>query len=820
MSRSRALWLRWSLRDLRQRWLSVVAIALIISIGTGVFVGLNSTAEWRRLSNDASFAALAFHDLRVQLGQDTTVDEGTLRAAVRDVPSFEQVAAAQERLVVATQLDASTEDDVVLVPGRLVGTDTTAGSAVDRLDVPIGRRPTPGAAVTEVVLEQKFAAAVDLPAQGDAVLAGGRPVRYTGHGMQPDDFYVTGPAGALLVEAGFAVVYTELADAQQLSGNPGQVNELVLLLTDGADVAAVQAELEVLVDRLPGVSATIVAQADEPAFRVLYDDIDNDQKVWNVLSLLVLGAAALAAFNLIGRVVDTQRREIGVQMALGVPPRRIARRPLLTAAQIALLGAVLGVGVGLAVGAAMRNLLVTFLPLPIWRTPFQVLTYVQGAALGFLVPFVGSILPVRRAVRVTPVEAIRTSHVAVRGRWTGRLLARLRLPGGSLAQLPLRNLVRAPRRTLLTALGVGAAIAVLVGVLGMLDSLRATISIGKAEVLQDVPDRVVVQLNGFALVDSPEVQDIISSPLVGAAGPRLQVGATVHPADGPEAEAIELLVSVLDLDGEPWAPTVLDRVDPTARAPGVPGIVLARKAADDLGVRPGEDVVLRHLAVVDGGFETVETTVVVAGLHPSPLRPLAFVDVDDVATFGLAGVVNALDLIPADGVETEQLQRFLFETPTVASAEPARAITDLFEDALGQIVGVLVILSVAILLLAALIAFNSTSISTDERAREHATMFAFGLPIRAVTGLMVRENVAVGVASTLVGVGLGYLLARWMVTSLIADTVPEFGFVVDLRAATVGIALVIGVVAVGLTPVLVVRRLTRMDVPDALRVME
>ena len=34
------LWLRWSWRDLRARWLQVVAIALIIALGTGVFAGL------------------------------------------------------------------------------------------------------------------------------------------------------------------------------------------------------------------------------------------------------------------------------------------------------------------------------------------------------------------------------------------------------------------------------------------------------------------------------------------------------------------------------------------------------------------------------------------------------------------------------------------------------------------------------------------------------------------------------------------------------------------------------------------------------------
>ena len=31
-------------------------------------------------------------------------------------------------------------------------------------------------------------------------------------------------------------------------------------------------------------------------------------------------------------------------------------------------------------------------------------------------------------------------------------------------------------------------------------------------------------------------------------------------------------------------------------------------------------------------------------------------------------------------------------------------------------------------------AFNSSSISVDERAREHATMFAFGVPLPTVIG--------------------------------------------------------------------------------------
>ncbi len=52
------LWLRWSLRDLRARWVQVCAIAFIIAIGTGLYAGLSSTSQWRRVSYDASYRQL------------------------------------------------------------------------------------------------------------------------------------------------------------------------------------------------------------------------------------------------------------------------------------------------------------------------------------------------------------------------------------------------------------------------------------------------------------------------------------------------------------------------------------------------------------------------------------------------------------------------------------------------------------------------------------------------------------------------------------------------------------------------------------------
>ena len=119
--------LRWATRDLRRRWAQVFAIALIIGIGTGVYAGLGSTAEWRRQSNDESFAMLHMYDLRVTTADGVDAPTGEMAAVLATLPDPRIVAIAEERFVADTQVDASTATQSILVPGRLVGMDLADG---------------------------------------------------------------------------------------------------------------------------------------------------------------------------------------------------------------------------------------------------------------------------------------------------------------------------------------------------------------------------------------------------------------------------------------------------------------------------------------------------------------------------------------------------------------------------------------------------------------------------------------------------------------------------------------------------------------------
>lgn len=783
-----------------------------MAIGIGVYAGLGSTATWRRASNDASFGTLHMHDLRVTLSPGTFTDQGTLAEGVAAIDAADQITAAEERLVVDSQLDASTDSEQILVQSRVVGMDMgDANSGVDLLWVRDGRVADTPAPATSAVLEAKFADAWDLPPEGAVVLAGNQPVNYAGLGAIPEDFLYEGPEGSIVSLGELAPLYLPLAEAQSLLGRPGQVNDLVLTLLDEADRAAVSSQLETLAREL-GVSATVTTREDAEAVRLLYEDIENDQRLWNAFAGMILVAAALAAFNLISRIVEAQRREIGIGMALGVPRRRLAIRPLLVGIQVALLGTIAGIGVGLLMGRAMKDLLESFLPLPVYLTDFQPDVFARAALLGLVIPVVAAAIPVWRAVRVEPIEAIRTGHLTAK---TSRLTdwsSRIRLPGSTTTQMPIRNVLRTPRRTVFTAIGIGAAITALVGTQGMLDSVVRSIDQVGAELSAGDPDRLLVQLDTFYSTDSAVVRSIAALPSAGTVQTNLRLPATA--GTGTTPDGLDLLVEVVDLDSAGWTPTLVSaqRADQ--------GLILARKAADDLGVAVGDTVTVRHPVQRDGAFGAADTEMAVTGIHANPLRIFAYVDSSNTGLFGLTGLTNIVSVSPAAGAGRDDLQSEVFDLPGIASIQAVARVSEGFDDILAMFVGFLAVAALAVLILAVLIAFNATRIVIDERRREHATMRAFGLPVRSVVGVVMKESVLIGILATIIGVGAGLVFLEWMLESLASTTLPDLGITRYLAPATIVIAVAVGTIAVAAAPLFLVRRIRRMNIPDTLRVME
>lgn len=195
-------------------------------------------------------------------------------------------------------------------------------------------------------------------------------------------------------------------------------------------------------------------------------------------------------------------------------------------------------------------------------------------------------------------------------------------------------------------------------------------------------------------------------------------------------------------------------------------------------------------------------------------------DMAGAAAMGLGDMTNMVVVTPDNGSDATSIKRALLVQPGVASVQAIGEFADALEEALEIFVAILAIIQGIVLLMAFLIAFNSTSINVDERSREFATMFAFGLPLRTVTRMQVVENLLIGILGTALGVVLGWLALNYLLVQRVEDQLEDFKFIITLSPDTLAISVALGVLVVALTPLLSIRKMSRMDIPSTLRVME
>jgi putative ABC transport system permease protein len=802
-------WVRWALRDARRHRLQVLSIALLLALGVGMYAAMSSMSVWRVDSADSSFAALHMHDLRVSLVEGSTTRKGALRSALAGSGAVDDVVAAAERLVVSTQVDASIGGRTIIVPGRIVG--TPPGADVDTLDMRTGRLATDGRAVA---LEHNFARHYDLPSSGTVTLAGAQRVRYTGQALAPEYFIVTAPGADFGAESAFAVVFAPLRTAQTLAGEPSQVNQLVVRLRPDADLGAVQAQLAgALKQALPDTGFTFTGRDQEPAHRLIYKDAEGDQEMLDIFAFLLLGAATFAAFNLISRTVEAQRREIGIGMALGVEPRALARRPFLLGGQIAIAGVALGVPVGLAADAWLAGVMDQFFPLPVVRASFQADLYVQGAVLGVALPLLATAVPVWRALRVTPIEAIRVGARAARSGGLAWLAKGLRLPGGSLAKLPLRNVLRTPRRTLMTLLGIGAVVTIVIALAGVMDSFDDTLAASREEALAGAQDRMTVDLISPQRAGSDDIRRVAGAQTVGVGQTSLRVASTLVAGRRRVDVALEAIADHRPL----WHPTFYAGTLPSR----IPGLVIARRAADDLHVALGDRLTVVHpIHTGPRTFRLVRTTLPVTGIHASPLRFIAYANAPAAAQLHLAGLVNRISVVPASGHDADDVKAELLRLPAVAAVQGAAATTDAVDTRLEQFNEILLITVAIAGAMALLIAFNATAINADERAREHATMFAYGVTVARVIRGGVAEGLIIGALGTAAGIAAGHGVLSWIVNENMPETMPDIGTLISVAPFSYVLAVAAGTIVVAAAPLLTLGRLRRTDISATLRVVE
>jgi putative ABC transport system permease protein len=139
------------------------------------------------------------------------------------------------------------------------------------------------------------------------------------------------------------------------------------------------------------------------------DEVQEQIQALNVILYFFAGMALFVGgfliFNSFNMTVLQRMREIGMQRTLGATRSMIVRSVLLEAAFLGLVGAALGLGLGVALGYALIELMKA-IDFPVGQLELTPIAPIAAVVTGLFTAVLGALNPARRAGRIAPIRAV------------------------------------------------------------------------------------------------------------------------------------------------------------------------------------------------------------------------------------------------------------------------------------------------------------------------------------------------------------------------------------------------------------------------------
>ncbi len=593
---------------------------------------------------------------------------------------------------------------------------------------------------------------------------------------------------------GTTSAYFDSATAQRVLGGPDTFQSIGVAADEGVSPSELVERLAaVLPAGAEAVTGVSVSQENAAA-------IDEELKIVGILFTIFAGIALFVGgfiiWNTFTMIITQRSREIALLRAIGATRRQVLRTLLFEALVIGLGASAIGVVLGLGVAEGLTALMEALgFGLPSTSLQLEPRTVAVSMLVGTLVTIVAALVPVRRATKVLPIEALRDATpgaekisrrragigLALLGTGIGAVLAALYgdapmpLFGvglaatmvGTIVSLPLavrpltafiaapmrflglpgelakQNAMRNTRRTASTAAALMIGLTLVVSMSVFASSLKDSFS----DVIGDNTnaDLFVTRTSAQALGYSPSVvtsvADVSGVDEITASGwgeARFDGSSSsysaVEPTTAGDLMRLDLLDgSLTDLDAD--------------------GVLVSKSAATTNGWKVGD--------IVEANFAaTGKHDLLVVGIHDSKgwIMDDFILSLEAQNDFAgpqliTSGLVSITDGADKSGVQ-DAIAAALADHPDakVLDQEAYEAEASGFVDGLVQFVTVMLLLAVVIALLGII---NTLALSVFERTRELGLLRAVGMTRRQIRAMVRWESVVISLIGALSGAALG-----------------------------------------------------------------
>mgnify|MGYP004657029835 FL=1 len=538
-------------------------------------------------------------------------------------------------------------------------------------------------------------------------------------------------------------------------------------------------ELENAVREAIGTTVLVTDKSEHNAYAGAQSESEEGKTMGSVLPVLFLAIAILTMVTTMHRIAAAEKVQIGTLKALGFRDRRILRHYTSYGLFIGLVGTLLGIVIGYAVAAVIMSpngMMSTYFDIPDWSLvmpPFCIPVIILTVAFLTLISY----LSVKRMLRGTAADALRPyTPKVMRKSAVERLPLWDKLSFG--AKWNFRDVIRHKARSAMTLVGVFGCMLLLVGGLGMKDTMENYLNM-----LDNDISNYVTKVN---LSESATNEDAL---------------ALVQTLDGDwqaaqgisyNGKTVSLEIYNSDCEKLHFLSEDNERLKLSDD-----GVYLCLRLKDTADI--GDTIVFSPY----GSKESYE--VKVAGYFRSLITESIVMTDAYADSIGMDYHIGSVYTdVDSDDIES---------SPIIVGKQDKATLMDSYDTFMEIMNTMIVVLVAAAIVLGVVVLYNLGVMSYVERYRELATLKILGFRDKTIGRLLISQNIWLTVIGVLIGLPGGVGILKVLVVSLASEY--ELSITLGVLTYSVSILLTFGVSL--LVGFMVARKNKKIDMVEALK---
>ena len=751
-------------RDLWNRKFQVFILIVVIGIGGGSYWGMLSTVDSARESVYDLYNNYFIDDGIVYFPQEFGINMSQINSLMNHFPSAYKINVWELRYKQPISFEVNTSDKFSIINGYIYGINITSlsNNTIDRLMLREGHLLTPSDNnESHILLDNNFSKQHNLQISSSINIRtqyGTFSTQIVGSVTSPEWLILINPESTTFAMANlFGVGFVPLTSLQSFLGIEDKINELVFKLNPNYDLNVFIQELSDYLS-LQALSFSIQKRSTFPSYKIIVEDIENDKESLQAIAIMIFIVAIFGLWISMNRLITHQRREIGIDLSLGVTNYKIMSYYLIYGIIIGIFGILVSLFLGAIILDALTNVYQDAMNLPVIKSYTNLNILFESMILALFCSFLASLLPAWQASKLLPIKALRQDPaLSATYHFKFPILNWLLFPiiHYSLnARMALRNILRNRRRTFTTIKGIALSISLAIFMVGSMDTFDYAINNYSNE-LGDWDIRVTFYQplpNGITTIitNNSEIEKYTYG---------LVYFATIQ--TDKENKLVQLIsynTSIIPVK--------------TINGPFLnngSGITLSKTLGENLDINLNDNITIEHIAFEgSSSYYIINSTLQVQLWHSRVSRLEVFVPW--VLMQQLVNVTNSANqlLLNLHSTNVNTFRTYLYSLPFVKLVETHNEPVSDAIDLMSMFRDLFNIMDAGAFTLAFSVIVLTSMITRSERTREYGTMLSLGTSNSKIFKISIWEASYLALISIFMGFIIGWLV-------LVYYMVPTFG---------------------------------------------